>query len=106
MERILQDTHPINPDPHTDYCNAQRLVTRHGSDLRYCADWKGWLIWDGRRWAPDQTGEAVRRAKDTVLHLWRLGTELEPGDRQEQAKLLRFIRHSQSLLGIKALLGL
>src|SRR5262249_43103745 len=45
--------------------NAKRLVERHGADMHYCHPWKVWLTWDGRRWAEDDTGEAVRRVKDT-----------------------------------------
>ena len=51
---------------HTDYGNAQRLVRDHGHDLKYVPAWGKWLVWDGRRWAEDGTGEIVRRAKQTV----------------------------------------
>ena len=37
----------------TDIGNAQRLVSRHGQDLRYCYPWGKWLIYDGQRWAKD-----------------------------------------------------
>ncbi len=50
----------------TDYGNAERLVGRHGEDLRYCHAWKKWLVWDGQRWRVDDTGEVERRAKETV----------------------------------------
>lgn len=50
----------------TDYGNAERLVARHGADLRYCHAWGSWLVWDGTRWVKDDSGEVVRRAKDTV----------------------------------------
>jgi len=52
--------------PLTDVGNARRLVVRHGHDLRYCYPFKGWLVWDGRRWVRDETGEIYRRAKETV----------------------------------------
>jgi putative DNA primase/helicase len=53
--------------PFTDMGNAQRLVARHGKDLRYCQAWKKWLVWDGKRWQKDDSGEVMRRAKDTML---------------------------------------
>jgi putative DNA primase/helicase len=53
-------------DRRTDLGNAERLVTRHGHDLRYCHIWGKWLVWDGRRWLVDASGEVVRRAKETV----------------------------------------
>lgn len=58
--------HTLAKRPRTDLGNAERLVTRHGQDLRYCHPWKRFLVWDGRRWKLDDTGEARRRAKKTV----------------------------------------
>ena len=52
--------------PLTDTGNAERLVARHGHDLRYVHLWGKWLAWDGRCWAIDETGEIERRAKATV----------------------------------------
>ena len=50
----------------TDLGNAERLVAQHGHDLRYVHPWRSWLVWDGRRWKKDDTGEVYRRAKTTV----------------------------------------
>ena len=50
----------------TDLGNAERLVARHGDDLRYVHPWAKWLVWDGKRWKPDTTGEVERRARETV----------------------------------------
>ncbi|HKI32952.1 MAG TPA: phage/plasmid primase, P4 family [Gemmataceae bacterium] len=55
----------------TDLGNAKRVVKRHGADLHYVHPWKTWLIWDGKRWAEDATGEAVRRVKDTIADIYR-----------------------------------
>jgi putative DNA primase/helicase len=49
----------------TDLGNAERLVARHGNDLRFAAG-LGWLVWGGQRWKPDRDGEVMRRAKQTV----------------------------------------
>jgi P4 family phage/plasmid primase-like protien len=51
---------------HTDLGNAQRLVRDHGHDLKYVPAWDQWLVWDGRRWAKDGTGEICRRAQKTI----------------------------------------
>lgn len=37
----------------TDVGNGQRLVARHGRDLRYCATLRTWFVWTGQRWRPD-----------------------------------------------------
>ena len=41
--------------PFTDVGNAERLVARHGDDLRYVAAMNAWLVWDEHRWRPDDT---------------------------------------------------
>lgn len=53
----------------TDYGNCRRLVERHGDDLRFVREW-GWLVWDGRRWARDDSGAVTRMAKSAVLSLY------------------------------------
>jgi putative DNA primase/helicase len=55
----------------TDVGNSQRLIAHHGQDLRYCYPWGSWLIWDGRRWGMDESGEIHRRAKQTVKEIYR-----------------------------------
>jgi putative DNA primase/helicase len=51
--------------PLTDLGNAERLIARHGSRIRY-ADATGFLVWDGTRWKPDDTRELYRMAADTA----------------------------------------
>ncbi len=63
--------HPPESFNLTDLGNAARLVAHHGQDLRYCYPWGAWLIYDGRRWAVDDTGEIHRRAKQTVKEIYR-----------------------------------
>jgi putative DNA primase/helicase len=55
----------------TDLGNAARLVHRHGRNLRYCWLWRKWLVWDGKRWVKDDTGEVYRLAKDTVASIYQ-----------------------------------
>lgn len=51
--------------PKTDLGNAERLVLDHEADLRFVPG-AGFHVWEGKRWRPDDDGEVVRRAKDTV----------------------------------------
>jgi len=60
----------------TDYGNAERLVAAHGQDLRYCGA-IGWLVWDGTRWARNETYEVMRRAKLTIRALYAHAARLE-----------------------------
>jgi len=54
-----------------DYGNSQRLITLCGPDLRYCHPMRKWLIWDGRRWKVDTTGEANRLAILSMMEFVR-----------------------------------
>jgi len=60
------DARAIDHQPLTDQGNAERLIARHGENLRYVHAWQTWLIWDGMRWQPDQTGGAMRLAVETI----------------------------------------
>lgn len=42
---------------------AQRFVDRHGADMRYCAAWGHWMIWNGVRWQRDDTMAAFDYAR-------------------------------------------
>jgi putative DNA primase/helicase len=50
----------------TDMGNAERLVHRHGHDLRYCQALGKWLVWNCKRWLIDLGAEIFQRAKDTT----------------------------------------
>ncbi len=39
----------------TDDGNADRLIALHGDNLKYCGAVSQWMIWDGRRWQPDES---------------------------------------------------
>jgi len=102
----------------TDYGNAQRLVQRHGRDLRYCHPWKKWLVWNGQRWNPDDTGEFVRRAKETILSYYSLASNLsaqsastaEGEERKRKADLaealLKWAKRSEAVERLQAMVKL
>jgi len=55
----------------TDLGNAERLIYHHGHNLRYCWLWSKWLVWDGKRWMKDDSGEVYRLAKETVASIYQ-----------------------------------
>jgi len=55
--------------PYGDVYNARAFVARHGRDIRHCGPWDTWFTWAGTHWAKDDTGETMRRAKDTMVAL-------------------------------------
>jgi len=67
----------------TDVGNAQRLVAAFGHAMRYCAPWKKWLVWDGRRWARDDRQRVREYAKAVTSAMLREAAELPAGDGQK-----------------------
>ncbi len=65
----------------TDLGNAERLVARHGHDLRYIHAWGKWLEYDATRWRVDDTGGVRRRAKATTRSIYG------ESEKQEHAEL-------------------
>jgi putative DNA primase/helicase len=75
----------------TDYGNAERLVHHHGRDIRFVSRWGSWLVWDGRRWRLDDTGEVQRRAKATVRAIYaEAAREADEADRKSLAQHGRY----------------
>jgi putative DNA primase/helicase len=95
-------------DPHlTDLGNAQRLVALHGQDLRYCHLWGAWLVWDGRRWALDETAEALRRVKGAQREFFKAAvTEWERTHSDEAKAALRHALQWEDARRINACLTL
>jgi P4 family phage/plasmid primase-like protien len=58
-----------------DAGNADRLVTLYGADMRYCFAFRKWMVWDGKRWAVDEIGHAMRLAKRTMIAFFRQAVE-------------------------------
>lgn len=88
----------------TDVGNSRRLVARHGAELRYCHPWRCWLVWDGWRWLRDDTGEVIRRAKDTVRSIYaEAGEQNDEGHRK---KIADWAKHSEAEARIRAMISL
>ena len=54
-----------------DVGNAQRLIATKGPDLLYCAEFRKWLVWDGRRYLLDKADRARLFAQETALEFNR-----------------------------------
>ena len=87
----------------TDVGNAQRLIQRHGEDLRYCQQ-LGWLVWEGKHWLCDETGEVERRAKATVREIYNEAANCPDKDYREA--LASWAQKSESAVRIEAMISL
>lgn len=87
----------------TDVGNAARLVRRFGDDIRFCHATGVWLIWDAKRWRPDDSGRIVRLCKKTALSILDEAKKLT-GD--ELTEHTRWARKSQSRERLTAMAAL
>jgi putative DNA primase/helicase len=62
------ELHPGHPL--TEMGNSERFVSRHGTVVRYCHDWRAWLFWDDVRWRRDAGAEVRQLAKDPVRAIY------------------------------------
>ena len=88
----------------TDLGNAERLAAQQGGKLIYCGVWSQWLCWDGRRWERDETGEACRRAVETVRSLRSQAWSCRNLKRRKN--LLQFAQRSEAEPRLRAMLKL
>lgn len=88
----------------TDVGNAKRLVRVHGENLRYCHQLKKWLVYDGRRWQEDQTGEVFRFAKDTVTRIYSEAAATR--DAAERKSIAAHAQRSESEPRIRGMISL
>ncbi len=84
--RRAQEPTPNAPDltafARTDYGNAERLHARYGHTFRYCGA-LGWLVWDGRRWRPDEDHTVMERlALETARELFNQAAGIADNDQR------------------------
>jgi putative DNA primase/helicase len=88
----------------TDLGNARRLAFASGADIRYCFSMKKWFIWSGRLWVQDDTGEMLRKAKDTVRAI--LTEAAMAADDAERKRLVAHEQRSEARTKIEAMVAL
>jgi putative DNA primase/helicase len=83
-----------------DHGNACRLIALYDEDLRYCHAFKKWLVWDGMRWAVDDTDQAYRFAKLTMLEFLRQAIDAKTKAAEEFARRCLDARRISSMLSM------
>ncbi len=86
----------------TDMGNADRLISLHGDEILFCYPWNTWLIWNGKRWQRDETGEIDRKAEATVRSIYAEAAN-EP-DRERRFEIVKHAKQSESASKIKAMI--
>lgn len=88
----------------TDLGNARRLVQKHGARFRYCHPWRKALVYDGRRWVADDTGQLDRWAKDTLPTIYAEAAN-EPDDKR-RLEIVKWGQRSESRDRLAAMIAL
>lgn len=58
-------TEELRPPEFTDAALALTFADENAAELRYVAKLGKWMVWDGKRWHPDETLIARHRARQT-----------------------------------------
>jgi putative DNA primase/helicase len=86
----------------TDLGNAERFVDAQRDRVLWCPARKSFLCWDGKRYAWDERGEAVKLAHLTARSIFHEAAYTE--DEDEQKKIAGFAAVSQNTTRIRAML--
>jgi putative DNA primase/helicase len=85
----------------TDLGNAERLVTMCRNQIHYLYPARKWIVWTGRNWVPDDSGDVYRRAKLAVRSI-PMDAEFVDG-KDARAEILKHAIRSESERGIRAM---
>lgn len=88
----------------TDVGNAKRLVRLFGDQLRYLGPDRTWLVWNGKYWERDETGQVTRRAKETARGLFDDASGIE--DEEKRKKARNWAMRAESVSKIRAMIEL
>ncbi|MEQ9379401.1 MAG: phage/plasmid primase, P4 family, partial [Pirellulales bacterium] len=89
----------------TETSFTRRLVMKSGDDIRYCGQWKKYLVWDGKRWALDIRNRAEQITKTVADDLWQeLPLASQNANAKDITSMIRFIKQCNSSKGIRAAL--
>jgi P4 family phage/plasmid primase-like protien len=102
--KINRETRERKVFKNTDLGNAERLVYRHGQNIRYSKVFGKWYIWDGKRWNEDKTDKMKQLAKDTVRNIYKEAYEEEDADKRKA--LSEHAMRSESRARIEAMISL
>jgi putative DNA primase/helicase len=88
----------------TDLGNAERFISQHGEDVRYCYAWSRWLVFTGARWERDESGHVHRLAKETVRGIYHEAAAA--ADEERRKALAKHAARSEAETKIRAMLEL
>jgi len=100
----LDGNDPLPREPKTELGYARRLIHVYGGRLRFVPAWNRWLVWDGKRWTHDATGQAPRWMKVIARRLTTDALALE-GETERKAAM-NLARRAESAASVRGALTL
>lgn len=85
----------------TDYGNGQRLVDACSGQLCYVAEWKQWLVWDGKRWKHGDDSGVTILAHRTALSIY---DDISKQTEEMRKKYVAWAMASESAQRIEAMI--
>jgi P4 family phage/plasmid primase-like protien len=89
-------------DHYTDMGNAARFARAYRDRVRHSGG--GWLVWDGKRWVPDEDGTVKRLAKQIVREMYREATDVQDEGRRQ--RLIAWAVKSEAHARLSAMIDL
>lgn len=101
------ESKPDKPSfPLTDLGNAERLVSLHGRNIRYCHITKEWHIWNGKVWQPDNKAEIRKLAQQHVKQIVHEEVDREKLGLRQIASLQSHTRLNGMIEEVKPLISI
>ncbi len=92
---------PVTADEgRTDLTNARRFKAVYGESVRYCYQWRRWLVWSGTHWQPDNDGSITRLGKAIADQIWDVANSFD------NRQALQFAAKTAGAKGISNMLEL
>jgi putative DNA primase/helicase len=86
--------------PYTDSGNGERLAALYKDKITFCVEMGRWLIWDGRRWAVDDSDQIGQKAKEMARLLAAQAAGI--ADKEDRKTAEKWAKKSESHAGITA----
>jgi putative DNA primase/helicase len=83
LDSAYQRYEPGTRRPLTELGNAERLVDRHGRDIRYIPEFGAWMYWESGYWAKDGIGKINQLAKEVIRGIYHEAAEEGSSDMRD-----------------------
>ena len=87
---------------YTDMTNTEYFLKLYGDRVRYCRQWKKFLVWNGKQWLTDDNGETETLVNRLIRSMYKVAPTIK--DIQRRIDFESHIKKSESLRRRKALI--